>query len=238
MNRIEAARRNGALSNGPTTLEGKAISSKNALKFGLTANDVLITGENAAEYDALMEAAWHEFAPADARELDLVGEIVANRWRMRRVVQMEQAVILAEIRKIQDDKDAPVRDFETARAMAWANVADSSAMKQIHRHETRLRRHAEKATAELKALAATRSNEITAAEKPAQIPQSAAVQNEPEPAHVSNEPRPASVAPKPIALRFRPSREFTPTWSSPDSSFIRPKPQNEPDVTRRYHRAA
>ena len=53
MNRIEAARRNGALSNGPATAEGKAISSKNALKFGLTANDVLITGESAAEYDAL-----------------------------------------------------------------------------------------------------------------------------------------------------------------------------------------
>lgn len=229
MNRIEAARRNGAMSNGPATADGKAISSKNALKFGLTANDVLITGENAAEYDALMEAACHEFAPANARELDLVGEIVANRWRMRRVVQMEQAVIIAEIRKIQDDKDAQVRDFETARAMAWANVADSSAMKQIHRHETRLRRHTEKATAELKVLAATRFDEITAAEKPAQIPESAPVQNE---------PRPASVAPKPIALPFRTAQEFTPTWSGASSSFVRPKTQNEPDVTRRFHRAA
>src|SRR3954454_23402208 len=126
MNRIEAARRNGALSNGPATAEGKAISSKNALRFGLTAYDVLITGENAAEYDALMDSACHEFSPANAREFDLVGEIVANRWRMRRVVQMEQAVIVAEIRKIQDDKDAPVRDFEIARAMAWASLADSS----------------------------------------------------------------------------------------------------------------
>jgi len=229
MNRIEAARRNGAQSNGPVTAEGKAISSKNALKFGLTANDVLIAGENAADYDALMDAACREFSPANAREFDLVGEIVANRWRMRRVVQMEQAVIIAEIRKIQDDKDAPIGDFETARALAWAKIADSSAMKQIHRHETRLRRHTEKAAAELKELARTRSHEITSPENAAQIPSSAPVQNEPET---------TSAALKPIALPHRSSQEFTPTFIGARSSFIRPKPQNEPDITRRYRRAA
>ena len=238
MNRIEAARRNGAMSNGPATAEGKAISAKNALTFGLTANDVLITGENAAEYDALMDAACHEFSPANAREFDLVGEIVANRWRMRRVIQMEQAVITAEIRKIQDDKDAPGADFETAKAMAWANLPESSAMKQIHRHETRLRRHTEKAVAELKELARTRSQEIAAPEKPAQIRPSAPVQNEPEPACAVNQPETTPVAAKPIALPFRTSQEFTPTWSGPSSSFVRPKPQNEPDVTRKYRRAA
>lgn len=44
-----------ARSTGPRTPEGKAVSSRNALKHGLTARQIVIKGESQAEFDALLE---------------------------------------------------------------------------------------------------------------------------------------------------------------------------------------
>jgi len=46
----DAARRNGAKSNGPKTPEGKAISSANSLRHGMTAKAILLTNENPEAY--------------------------------------------------------------------------------------------------------------------------------------------------------------------------------------------
>ena len=48
---IEANRQNGSASKGPTSEQGKAISSKNSLEHGLTAKESLLPTEDAEAYD-------------------------------------------------------------------------------------------------------------------------------------------------------------------------------------------
>jgi hypothetical protein len=43
---IEASQRNGALSHGPKTEEGEAISSRNSTTHGLLANSIVTAGES------------------------------------------------------------------------------------------------------------------------------------------------------------------------------------------------
>ena len=72
---IDAARRNGAKSHGPKTPEGKAISSMNALRHGLTAQAILLTNENSEAFQTLAAAYYEKFQPADddhvERRLDI-----------------------------------------------------------------------------------------------------------------------------------------------------------------------
>ena len=52
-------------STGPRTETGKAASSQNALKHGLTAKTVLLPGEDEAAYRKMCEGMFESFAPAD-----------------------------------------------------------------------------------------------------------------------------------------------------------------------------
>jgi hypothetical protein len=59
--RAEASRRHGAKSRGPKTPGGKALSSQNALKHGLRAQQcVVLPGERASAFDALKAALLEE----------------------------------------------------------------------------------------------------------------------------------------------------------------------------------
>jgi hypothetical protein len=60
--RAEASRRNGAKSRGPKSAEGKARSSRNAIKHGLRARRrVLLGGESEAEFKRLETALIEEW---------------------------------------------------------------------------------------------------------------------------------------------------------------------------------
>lgn len=85
MTRSEASRQNGAKSKGPTTPEGKARSSQNARKHGYFSKaNILLAGEDLAEYNALRQDYLEIYQPRNAEEADLVLDIVNARWRLRR----------------------------------------------------------------------------------------------------------------------------------------------------------
>ena len=75
---IEANRRNGMLSKGPTTKEGKAVSAKNARKHGLLSGDVLLPSEDHGRFLELSERLKEELQPESELESVLVEQGRSN----------------------------------------------------------------------------------------------------------------------------------------------------------------
>jgi hypothetical protein len=91
--RVVTNRANAQHSTGPQTPEGKAASSQNAGKHFLTSKQVVIPGEDPAEYDAHRAGLLSSLQPANAVESDLVEELAANSWRLKRAHRFEAAVL-------------------------------------------------------------------------------------------------------------------------------------------------
>ena len=88
--RAEASRRNGALSRGPRTAEGKARSAQNALRHGLRAEKhVVLPDEDSDEFAALAAALEDELAPEGALQSVLAGRIARAAWRLARAERLE-----------------------------------------------------------------------------------------------------------------------------------------------------
>ena len=75
--RKKSSRANGAKSNGPSSPEGKKRSSRNAVQHGLLAQCLLLTGEDAKNFDILVQNHDRRFQPADGIEFGLVEEMCA-----------------------------------------------------------------------------------------------------------------------------------------------------------------
>ena len=131
--RSEAARRNGAKSNGPKTPEGKAISSMNALRHGMTAKAILLTNENPLAYTKLAAAYYEKFQPADDIERDLVDEMVIAKWRQRRDWSNEAALFDLEMDHQTKKVDAQYTKIDHAcrYALAFKALADESTSIQL-----------------------------------------------------------------------------------------------------------
>ncbi len=94
---LQANRENAKLG-GVKTEEGKAVSKHNALKHGLLSQEVLLSEESEEELVALGKRMRAELAPATELEVILVDRIVANTWRLRRMMRVEREMI-------EDDKN-------------------------------------------------------------------------------------------------------------------------------------
>jgi len=91
-----ANRKNSQKSTGARTPEGKARSSKNAITHGLTAERVVIDGEDAAAYEQLVKGLTEEYTAQHGAPGSLQGQLiilVANvLWRLRRAMMCEAAI--------------------------------------------------------------------------------------------------------------------------------------------------
>src|SRR5580765_6380030 len=91
---INANRRNAQKSTGPTTPEGKARSSLNALKSGIDAWSNIIPGEDPAELEALTAAFVLHFHRSDPNQLSLVDTLISAEWTQRRLPHRSPALEL------------------------------------------------------------------------------------------------------------------------------------------------
>jgi hypothetical protein len=87
--KLAANRANAQLSTGPVTPEGKAASSQNNFKHGLYSKQIVASGEDPVELDALKTDLRAEHQPASLTEEMLVNEIAEQYWRLKRARRME-----------------------------------------------------------------------------------------------------------------------------------------------------
>jgi hypothetical protein len=90
---IEANRLNAQASTGPTSAEGKAKSSFNALSHGFYSKHLLLPDEDPAELELLRSSLIESYNPEDGAELLLVERIVSSQWKLQRLNKLEAATI-------------------------------------------------------------------------------------------------------------------------------------------------
>ena len=87
------ARRNGAKAAGTKSPAGIQKSSGNALKHGLTGKAVVLSNESQQHFDDLHQSYVREFEPESTVEMDLIDQMVASQWRLRRIWRMQTAAL-------------------------------------------------------------------------------------------------------------------------------------------------
>ena len=89
---IAANQKNAELSTGPTSEAGKAKSSLNAVKSGLTGRTVLLPGDDAALYEAHVSQFIESYAPVGDNERNLVQSLADTEWRLLRIPALEMGI--------------------------------------------------------------------------------------------------------------------------------------------------
>jgi hypothetical protein len=127
---------NAQLSTGPRTAAGKARSSQNARKHGLTAADLVIGPEDRAEFDEMLADFRDEIEPNGPLEHTLFDQLVTAAWHLRRMRRMETELCAAA-----ESYTALLADDELQKKLD-----------RLARHHTRIERSFHRALKELKAL--------------------------------------------------------------------------------------
>ena len=87
---IQANRRNAQLSTGPTTPEGKAISSQNAFQHGLRSGKVLFAVPDDSLLEAARDALIAEYQPRTATEWILIERMAVATLKLNCFEELEQ----------------------------------------------------------------------------------------------------------------------------------------------------
>jgi hypothetical protein len=88
---------NASHSTGPRSEEGKARSSQNAIKHGLTSNKrLLLPDEDEEEFRRFEAELKHTYMPLNYIETELVDDIISIQWRRKRAAALETRILSAE----------------------------------------------------------------------------------------------------------------------------------------------
>jgi hypothetical protein len=150
--RVAANRANAQLSSGPRTPEGRAVSSMNAVKTGLTGRTVLLPSDDVEAYRQHIAAYENEYKPVGVRESELVQSLADLQWRLQRIPGLEMAIYARgrdEFAAQFEELDPSVR---SARIDLETFIHYEKPLRNLQLQEGRLRRHREKDLAELREL--------------------------------------------------------------------------------------
>ncbi|MBV9084565.1 MAG: hypothetical protein JOZ62_17970 [Acidobacteriaceae bacterium] len=101
---ITANKINAHFSTGPKTEEGKAISSRNHLKFGFTGKFFVAEGEDQDEFDRLVADLEEEHQPSTTTEKILVRNMAQHHWLMQRAIVMQDICFNSQTGLCYDEK--------------------------------------------------------------------------------------------------------------------------------------
>jgi len=141
-----ASRANAQHSTGPRSVEGKAASSRNALKFGIFAEALIIPGEDPEEFAALHRSYEEQFRPVGSAEVALLEIIVRSEWMMARYARLEAAYINRAVSKMDKNEKYPVA------AALLDDAGGPKVLDKIYRRQRAARRDWDSARNELEVL--------------------------------------------------------------------------------------
>ena len=156
---MNANRHNAQKSTGPTSSEGKARSSMNALKSGIDAESIIVRGEDSAEFDALTARYLEQLQPATDDERHQIDVLIRCDWLTRRYTR-------AETHLWNHGLDHAIRRHEPY-PLADAFAASQNTLSRLDRRANANERSYNQARRELERLQSLRR----AAETPAPPPQ-------------------------------------------------------------------
>ncbi|MCP5109538.1 MAG: hypothetical protein GY953_01745 [bacterium] len=120
---------------GPRTPEGKARSSQNALKHGLTAAHLSIPDAERDEFEGFRTALWDEVRPAGALQINAFNHLLHAAWNIHRIQRLEGSLFAEHTNPFSDETAARQLD-RLARYLAMHHRAYNQSLKKLEQFQT------------------------------------------------------------------------------------------------------
>ncbi len=149
-------------STGPRTAEGKARSSKNAMRHGLLSESLVVGEERQEEFDTLAEGLMRELGPVGELERVLAERVVSAVWRLRRALRVEWEMIWQDLNGLgsgPSDAGWTGRNAGTVGGVVAQRFQRDEAFTKFQRYEAHIERGLYRALHELERLQAKRRGE-------------------------------------------------------------------------------
>jgi hypothetical protein len=156
---IAANQKNAQLSTGPTSTDGKAKSSLNAVKTGLTGRTVLLPGDDAAAYETHVSGFFARLQPIGDEERNLVQSLADTDWRLLRIPALEYAIYALGRIELADVFPNELPEVRSQLIEAKIFLTCQRQLNNLSVQEGRLRRQREKDDAALRKLQETRARQ-------------------------------------------------------------------------------
>jgi hypothetical protein len=134
---------NGALSNGPTTEEGKRRAALANMRHGLLSKCIVIENESRELFDLVLDQHRECFKPQDEVEEGMIEDIACAYWRLRRAMAIETRMLNSSVSKQESpdpDSHHPA-DAELDRLeQGFASLCETPKFNILNRYEARLQR--------------------------------------------------------------------------------------------------
>jgi hypothetical protein len=156
---IAANQKNAQLSTGPASTEGKARSSLNAVKTGLTGRTVLLPGDDAEAYQAHVARFFSTHQPVGPDEQNLVQSLADTEWRLLRIPALEYGIYA--VGRLEFAAEFSNEDPEVRKHLIEAKIflTYQRQLNNLSIQESRLRRQREKDLATLRELQQLRNRQ-------------------------------------------------------------------------------
>jgi hypothetical protein len=134
------------------TQEGKARSSMNALRHGLTARVVVLPTEDMDAYQAFSKEIVDSLDAQTPVECQFAQTVADNQWRINRIRSIEDGMLGMGHFEAAGDFDAPTSEIHSAMTAARAFRDDSKSFVNLSIYEQRLHRSMKESLRQLKEL--------------------------------------------------------------------------------------
>ena len=122
-------------STGPTSAEGKARSSQNAVKHGFTAKKLHLPPDQQEQYNQFRAALQEELAPQGPMEILAFDQLVREAWKLQSIQSMEDRLLSSGLESVREEETAKTLD-RLNRYQAAASRAYYRALQELRALQT------------------------------------------------------------------------------------------------------